>query len=845
VQIDLSILGGERGDAMGEVVGDVENRIDPVAGAAGSLGRSVALLLFDAGWMHRRKDTVELLDDTWVHRKTSVDIAIPLELDPITPAQDGNPELFVVPVTLLPKVPPSLMRFDFRAGDARLTLPTRVQNGLAAYAALLWAAQDALGYAELPRRLREELLFVALGPPEYAAPVSYRLRAPGHTGPPRLPPLDQLPSLETADRWLVDWTVEMAGREQPDMPQSRESADVTALEVTRLHVKLANDPLTAWLLRKFALTSPVVAHVGRSPTGRSTVVLAYDENVYKAVESVGQTYIARAGWAAYPFSIQTPYIGASSYHFEFLAPPGLEVNHSALVEQSPEAEDVDTVSVLPEYTPDESETVADAADNQAGSDSARRRSRGGSEGGSGTDVPDEPEEDRDDDADEESARPDYDFVPNRGSRIHHYWSDTSQVDALTAQVYLRATREAFVGTAFWAAAAVSATMLIVFAFAQPLVRHATGAQGLLLAFPGLLAALVARAGGHTLIIRILQHARRSLMWCGAIAFMAAGLLAFIHTGGNANAGLGVYVFYGVLFVVSTWQATKLWLSRRLPRPPGQFGPAERYVSGVAQRRQRRAVRAARGRQRSLRLVVRAPELTWERVDEIAADEALKRGVPVQAGRTTLRGFIQDPYLCLEKQIDGVPLLATQARPALGWVRQEVAMARRLSLTIRCLAERLPQGYELEIRWRPWWRKVWWLVRAVWRRTHGRAAGRKHLRKRPARDADEVAATARRGGMRLQRIYVISPTVGEAVGDQSAEETSAAREDGDSTSAGGKDPEGSGAQGEPHGGTRVEEELDKGSAAPEHGRPNDDGDGGPPGPEQPDADGVAPQQLPSD
>jgi hypothetical protein len=48
------------------------------------LGRSTAVLLFDSGWMHRRTDAVELINDAWVRQTTTVDLSIPHALKPIT-----------------------------------------------------------------------------------------------------------------------------------------------------------------------------------------------------------------------------------------------------------------------------------------------------------------------------------------------------------------------------------------------------------------------------------------------------------------------------------------------------------------------------------------------------------------------------------------------------------------------------------------------------------------------------------------------------------------------------------------------------------------------------------------
>jgi len=89
-------------------------RPDALLSAVDHLGRPTAGLLFLTGWMQRRTDTVELISDTWVRQTTSIDFAIPRKLVPITAPRDGREAYYAVPVLLLPKVRPTLMRFDFR-----------------------------------------------------------------------------------------------------------------------------------------------------------------------------------------------------------------------------------------------------------------------------------------------------------------------------------------------------------------------------------------------------------------------------------------------------------------------------------------------------------------------------------------------------------------------------------------------------------------------------------------------------------------------------------------------------------------------------------------------------------
>lgn len=687
-----------------------EQEPDELERAVVILGRAVAILLFNAGWVRRRKDTLELLDDTWVRRKISIDVVIPPSLEPITGAEGKAEALYTVPVTLLPKVPPSLMRFDFSSQSTQLTMPTRRQNGLAGYAAMLWACGQALQQWPLPVSLRKELLFIALGPSDYARQVSYGIRAPGRGRVPVLPASEAIPPLETAEQELVRWVAEMRGVAAPAISVDT-SPDVDINAMAALHREIAEDPLCGWLLRKTAHSSPLVAHLAKSQTGRQTIALSYDENVFKELDSAGQEHVALMGWRSYPFSVQTPYVGAGSYHFEFLAPDGLEVNDSRLIEQSPEEDD---------------DSVAAPVDGP---------------------VADDAETDR------EEGRPEYDVLPHRGGRIHLYLPESAQVDALTALIQLRAAREAFVAPAFWAASAVAATVVVCTVAADALVRHAAGAQSLMLLFPGLFATLVARAGGHRQIIRMLQRARRSLIWSGVTAYLAAGLLVFIDTGREASASVAIYLYYGSLSLVALWQAAKLFLARTLPRPV-QDGLLERFVDGVSRRRTRRARRAARRRERSLWIVARPPTRDWAMVRALAKRAPQHLSVATVVGPSRRWLLDESPHLRLCSSDESEPLLALSARPGDVWLRQSVRLQRDLSEAIRWLTHELPEGFEIEVRWLPFWRRVRWVQKNVVRMIRRKRWSSGKLRRVTARPGGEVADAARRGSLRLQRVYEI-------------------------------------------------------------------------------------------
>lgn len=675
---------------MGKEAEDKTARVpDPLLEAVSTLGRSTAVLLFDSGWMVRRTDTVELISDTWVSHRTTVDVAIPLGLDAITPVRERASPQFAVPVMLLPKVRPTLMRFDFRSGTEALSLPTRHQAGLASYAALLWAARSALDMWPLPERLREELKFVALGAPEYAAPVSWHLRAP-RRGAPRLPRLEEVPSLAQAEDDLVAWCQQMVGAPHTATTPSADPHTIVAdTELTRLHNKLATHGLASWLLRKLATSAPLIAHMTRSPTGRQTVCLAYEENVFKSKSAdVGKGMVARNGWLAYVYVIHTPYVGAGSYHFEFIAPKGVEASHSELLEQTPQDD---------EWAPPR------AAPHDAPLAKAHKT------------------DDIDDDIDE-AGRPKYDYTPFRGEQVHRYRVEERVADALSAKLYLRASRTGFIGTATMAAVAIAGILVACAVLTRPLVSHGTGAQTMLLLIPGVLAALIARVGDHGLIIRMLKEARRTLLRSGALAFTGAAMLTLISTGKGAHAAPWHRWIFIALALMAMWQAFKLWLARTLPRSPEAHGFLERRVDWVRRRAEARAQRRARRRQRCLSLRVTARAMTWDEADRLASCNDKPERLPLAVEPARAREHAENAAVTIVPEASKRPLLLPTGRASDRFATQELVMARRLAETIRWLGDELPEGFFLEIRWAPLFSET---RRAL-----------KHVRRRLGREATE-------------------------------------------------------------------------------------------------------------
>jgi hypothetical protein len=700
---------------------------------ADQLGEAVALLLFASGWLERRKDRVELLDDGWVRRETSVDCVIPGSLEPLGESEAGAPR-YVLPIALLPKIPPVLMRFGFDAGDGPLPVPRRGQNGLGAYAALLYAAGAALESEprELPKELREELLFVALGPPEYADPFAQRLRAP-RRGLPEIPDVEGLAPLDSAEVELDAWAAQLASREQGRLVVGGGSVSDDVL--VDLNQKLARDPLTSWLLKAFAASSVVIVQVDAAETRHKFLRLSYDSRIFKDEQRIGEKVGMTLGWESINLGIETPYVGAHSYHFEFLGTDGIEVIESKLLTE-PEA----------------------------------------SAGGSGPDG-----------VDDSSSHPNSLFAEGDRGRVHHYLDNATGVDRVTAFVRLRLAAENFVAPAYLTAWGVALTILACGGLAQPLVRHGGGALPLLLVFPGLAATIVASTLRHPLVAQVLRRARLALIASALLSFMTASVLPLIHTGQMANAAgwvRGVWLSLGALALLPVGL---LYLARKLPRSMLDEGRLERGSLWFQRQVQEAARRGARRRQRRLRLTISSPGMTWDQARASSLRSVSRRRFSVTPGRR--RRFRDDlPYLLLRVEPEpkltsstaqglrrataafkrwlwiGSRWLArfrattrtplrTNARPTDVFLNQPLEMRRQLSATALWLSDRLPQGYVFEASWP---RSL--LVRLV-------ALARRRWATRATDDpvecsAEQLAVALRAGEAHLNRSYRVSPSDGE-------------------------------------------------------------------------------------
>jgi hypothetical protein len=246
---------------------------DPDGGPSWDRGRRLLLLhLSRPTWVHRRVETIELVSEATVRRRTSNDLSLSTYAPPAD-LPGGATEL--VPLTLLAKRP--LVGFDVRdESGAPLPVLTRAQNGRLAWELLLAATELERG-----------------GPPpaEVATALRDVVVADADDASARLAPVGE------------------AGRGGPAV------ADPALLQLAASPLV---GPLLAELATNFLLVVPVPFEQGK----RRVLALTYLEPLERDRDDIP----AQLGWrpSSLVFDL-APLAYSSSYHVEVLAPGGLAV----------------------------------------------------------------------------------------------------------------------------------------------------------------------------------------------------------------------------------------------------------------------------------------------------------------------------------------------------------------------------------------------------------------------------------------------------------------------------------------------------------------------------------------
>ncbi|MDO8186090.1 hypothetical protein Q5424_22455 [Conexibacter sp. JD483] len=249
------------------------------------IGRRCArLLIKPVQWIDRRKDSVEVIDDTALRWQTSVDFEYPDAaegpLDDTVPHDIGRERLFGAPLFVLPKAPSNYMAFDLVDESGRaLSLIGRTDNARITGETLVVMARQVAG--ALDPEIERTIRMVA-----EADAVTSKLLARRC-----LQPLD-------GDSHSATWS------------------------------RLAKHPRFAWWFRTAAEASIVVVLYRAVPGARKRIKLSYEAGIIVA----DTNFTLRLGWVPYSILIDAPWIEARTYHFEAAAPKGLRIERAWLAD---------------------------------------------------------------------------------------------------------------------------------------------------------------------------------------------------------------------------------------------------------------------------------------------------------------------------------------------------------------------------------------------------------------------------------------------------------------------------------------------------------------------------------
>jgi len=242
------------------------------------------LLGAECEWIRRRKETAELVTESLLRHRMSLDFVV----DDLPTSKRNDTQIAWLPMTLLRKEPGSFTRFDLVDESGRsLPLPNRDRNASVSAGVLAEAARRVLG--GISPELRAELALIARTNKDNALAMV--------TGAYR----------------------------NPEGPVARDA------DAARRRQLWSHDRFR-WLLETLARSSVLVVAVPLDERPRRILKLSYEELIDDVTtlrkrpmraKLAALTY--RFGWRGYLLHVHSPFIGASSYHFELHAPDGMQL----------------------------------------------------------------------------------------------------------------------------------------------------------------------------------------------------------------------------------------------------------------------------------------------------------------------------------------------------------------------------------------------------------------------------------------------------------------------------------------------------------------------------------------
>lgn len=453
-----------------------------------ALGRDAERLLREiTSWVVRRKETFTPEDDRIVRRAMSVDFELPswvqvhgapkdaddddvlehgISYAPLFFLQKGSDDL-PPPSAVLEVPPPHFAGFDLRNQTGRaMSLPPRSWNAQVSLQAMLCALRAAATAPDID--LTED-------GNTYAA--------------------EALSIIATADR-----------NEAVQLLSELRQVETADTELAAVHLALLADDNFAWLVAACAVASiamvPLIGREGR----RGIVKLEYLHEIdFRPTRNVLRP---AAGFEAYEFWFDTPYVGARTYHVEIPAPPGMEFVDAGLIR-------VKEYEANP--NPLDHEVLLDRASGFA-------------------------------------------------QQVHLYVDSAGAQHGTLTWIRLRTRRREFVVGATFLAFIISAVLWIAYGLQENVRSAAAGMPALLLLFPAAAATYAARAGSHAISKKALFVARGLLMLASAMPYTAAGVIALSPRHGDIIVGQAFECWLFGLAVTASSCALLLLVGSLLPQP---------------------------------------------------------------------------------------------------------------------------------------------------------------------------------------------------------------------------------------------------------------------------------------
>jgi hypothetical protein len=291
------------------------------------IGRLNVDLLLDLSWLHRRRETIELLSDAMLRRRVSIDYTLPGKYRGFTDwpgllrEGHGRGSLHGVPLVVLQKLPADMMNFDLQEESGRsIPLMSREDNA--------WVSAATL--EQMARVLMPGLTRGKNDPN-------------GHPYPSDLPP-------EVAQQ-LRD--IALAKTRDVDVHLERFSHPLADDAYPGLREELMRHDDFGWWLRSLAVSSIVMAFLPAADDRRRILKFSYDEPINPVKRR--RMAAVRFGFASWDLWVQNEFIGAGNYHLESVTPPGMRARQAHLLdieEQNPIADSATFVRRLHLYARD-------------------------------------------------------------------------------------------------------------------------------------------------------------------------------------------------------------------------------------------------------------------------------------------------------------------------------------------------------------------------------------------------------------------------------------------------------------------------------------------------------------